>query len=173
MKPTRPNTPKQAKPPLSTARSPRWPLLAASLLALAVALGLGVTLTRKSPVQERADATAPAVAAPTVARSNPDLLAGRWLRTDGDYVIEIRRVRAHGKLEAAYFNPRPIHVARAESVREGDLLRVSLVLEDTGYPGCHYTLVHDPKQDRLKGTYFQAALGQEFDVEFVRMDARP
>ena len=33
-----------------------------------------------------------------------------------------------------------------------------------------YTLVYDPKQDQLRGIYYQAALGQSFDVYFVRME---
>ena len=37
------------------------------------------------------------------------------------------------------------------------------------YPGSTYKLMYDPKQDQLRGTYFQAALGQTFDVYFVRM----
>jgi hypothetical protein len=43
-----------------------------------------------------------------------DLLRGRWVRPDGGYVIEVRDAQAGGRLDAAYFNPRPINVSRAE-----------------------------------------------------------
>jgi len=36
-------------------------------------------------------------------------LMGLWQRTDGGYVIEIRRIDADGKIAAGYFNPRPIN----------------------------------------------------------------
>jgi hypothetical protein len=52
-------------------------------------------------------------------------LEGRWQRPDGGYVIEIRRVgEGATTMEAAYCNPRPIHVARGEASREGGTLKV-------------------------------------------------
>jgi len=41
-------------------------------------------------------------------------------------------------------------------------------LRDVNYPGSTYTLDFLPEQDRLIGAYFQAALQQTFEVEFVR-----
>ena len=45
---------------------------------------------------------------------------------DGGYVIEIRSIRARGKLDAAYLNPRPINVSQAtapfKEMRSGFLL---------------------------------------------------
>ncbi len=41
-------------------------------------------------------------------------------------------------------------------------------LRAPNYPGSTYTLVYDQEQDQLRGTYFQAALGQNFDVYLVR-----
>src|SRR5262245_32342925 len=32
-------------------------------------------------------------------------LHGRWLRPDGGYILDIRDVDAHGKIDAAYLNP--------------------------------------------------------------------
>jgi hypothetical protein len=32
-------------------------------------------------------------------------LVGRWQRTDGGYVIDIRRVEPDGAMEANYYNP--------------------------------------------------------------------
>ena len=45
----------------------------------------------------------------------PDLqsLVGRWARTDGNYQIAVRSIAEDGAADAAYFNPRPIHVAEA------------------------------------------------------------
>jgi hypothetical protein len=94
---------------------------------------------------------------------------GRWLRLDGGYVLEIRAVDAGGTIDAAYFNPQPINVARAEATRDGSTLKVFVELRAPNYPGSTYTLTYDPGRDQLGGTYFQAALQQWFDVAFVRM----
>ena len=96
-------------------------------------------------------------------------LKGRWLRPDGGYIIEIRDVDAAGTLTAAYLNPQPIKVAKAEASLTGGAIRVFLELRDVGYPGSTYTLTYDPAGDQLKGAYFQAALRQTFDVIFVRL----
>ena len=96
-------------------------------------------------------------------------LRGRWLRDTGGYIIEIRSVGAGGKLEAAYFNPRSIHVGRAQAVEQGGVVKVSVELRDVNYPGSTYTLNYDPKNDRLVGHYFQAVTGETFDVTFVRL----
>ena len=95
-------------------------------------------------------------------------LIGRWLRPDGGYVIEIRSISSAGKMEAAYLNPRPINVSRAEVSRKKGKLEVFVELRDTGYPGSTYTLTYNPQQDMLTGIYFQAKLGQTFEVIFVR-----
>jgi len=96
-------------------------------------------------------------------------LTGRWLRPDGGYVLEIRDVGPAGTLTAAYFNPQPIKVAKAEALQERGTIKVFLELRDVGYPGSMYTLTYDPASDQLKGAYFQAALRQSFDVAFVRL----
>jgi len=96
-------------------------------------------------------------------------LQGRWQRADGGYIIEIRGVDAAGTLTAAYLNPAPIHVAKAEASVLGDTLRVFIELRDTNYPGSTYQLSYDPASDRLKGVYFQATLRESYDVEFARM----
>jgi hypothetical protein len=118
---------------------------------------------------------APAIAdtvAPTAttasATSEFSKLVGRWLRPDGGYVIEVRGVEENGRMQAAYFNPNPIHVAKAEASREGTVTKVFLELRDVNYPGCTYALAYDPNREMLFGVYFQAALQQNFDVVFVR-----
>jgi hypothetical protein len=96
-------------------------------------------------------------------------LIGRWQRTDGGYVIEIKRVATDGTMQAAYFNPRPINVSRATASVFKDHLKVEIELRDTGYPGSSYTLLYDPDKDALLGFYYQAVQKQNFDVVFVRM----
>ena len=95
-------------------------------------------------------------------------LAGRWVRLDGGYVLDIRGVGADGRIDAVYLNPRPITVAKAEATRDGSSLKVFIELRAPGYPGSTYTLAYDPGTDQLEGVYYQAALQQRFDVQFVR-----
>ena len=117
-------------------------------------------------------AGAPASGTPTADKEgqvNPQRLVGRWLRPDGGYVLDIQSVKGDRKLEVAYLNPNPIHVSRAEMDEDGKQLRVFVELRDTGYPGCTYKLTYDPAKDQLAGTYFQAALNENFEVRFTRM----
>ena len=95
-------------------------------------------------------------------------LKGRWVRTDGGYAIEVRSVEADGRIQAAYYNPNPINVSRAEATRQGSAVLVFLELRAPGYPGSTYTLIHDTQSDELKGVYHQAARRQNFEVVFVR-----
>jgi hypothetical protein len=103
-------------------------------------------------------------------KARPDFVAlkGRWLRPDGGYILSVKNVDTGGKIDAAYYNPRPINVSKAQATQEGATLKVFIELRDAGYPGSTYTLIYDPKTDRLGGVYYQAAMGQRFDVMFVR-----
>ena len=103
------------------------------------------------------------------ALSSFEKLKGRWLRAEGSYIIEVRSVEASGKMNAAYFNPRPINVAKAEAMKAGENLGVFVELRDVNYPGSTYTLTYQPATDRLAGTYFHALSGQNMDVEFSRL----
>jgi hypothetical protein len=105
------------------------------------------------------------------AQAPPDfmVLNGRWARTDGGYVIEIKSVEAGGQMQAAYYNPNPINVSLAEATRQGAAVIVFIELRAPGYPGSTYTLIHDPKSDDLKGVYHHAGLQQNFEVVFVRV----
>ncbi|MCE9555762.1 MAG: hypothetical protein K8T91_20640 [Planctomycetes bacterium] len=96
-------------------------------------------------------------------------MKGRWQRSDGGYVLEIRSVNADGTLDAAYLNPRPINVAKAVASREGASLKVFIELRDKNYPGSTYQLVYEPQADQLSGVYFQAVERQQFEVAFARM----
>jgi hypothetical protein len=95
-------------------------------------------------------------------------LIGRWQRTDGGYVIEIRSIAPDGKIEAGYFNPRPINVEKAQASKDKEHIKVEMTLRDVGYPGSAYTLVYVSEKDALLGYYYHAGSGQYFDVLFVR-----
>jgi len=141
-------------------RHPAWVtgrrrLLIAVSLVLAVGILAAVLVLRSG--EQRSAGTEPGFAA----------LNGRWLRPDGGYVLEIRG--AGGAIEATYLNPRPITVARTEASRQGSTLSLFVELRAPGYPGSTYTLTYDPKRDELTGKYFQAAMGQTFEVLFQRM----
>ncbi len=97
-------------------------------------------------------------------------LVGRWLRPDGGYILEVKSVdSASGKMDVAYLNPRPIHVAQAEAKEAEGKLTVFVELQDVGYPGSTYRLTYLPPVDQMIGTYYQPAADQSFEVEFVRV----
>ena len=102
--------------------------------------------------------------------SKPDLnkLVGRWLRPDGGYILEIRSAAPDGKLDVGYYNPKSIHVARAEWVEKDGKLYVMAELQDVNYPGSTYGLEYIVGQDKLAGSYYQAVEKSTYDVEFVR-----
>jgi hypothetical protein len=95
-------------------------------------------------------------------------LLGRWLRSDGSYVIEIRSAASDGKMEVFYFNPNPVHVGHAEWQQKNNRFMVVVALSDVNYPGSTYTLEFLEGEDRMRGTYYQAVEKVSFDVEFVR-----
>ena len=95
-------------------------------------------------------------------------LVGRWQRTDGGYVIEIRAIAPDGIIEAAYFNPRPINVSQAQASMQKGYIKVEVELRDVGYPGSRYTLFYNQSKDRLIGFYYHAVSGQNFEVVFAR-----
>ncbi len=105
---------------------------------------------------------------PAPSGPSPSLLSGRWVRPDGGYILQISEPQPDQTLTAAYFNPQPINVSRAEWKHEGGYLGVFIELKAPNYPGSTYTLAYDEAQDRLIGIYYQAALQQQFDVEFQR-----
>ena len=96
-------------------------------------------------------------------------MKGQWLRPDGGYIIEIRSVEPSGKMDAAYSNPNPLHVEKAEASRDGGAVKVVIELRDVNYPGSTYNLAYDAQSDQLVGIYYQAVFRQQFEVVFVRM----
>lgn len=141
------------------------------LLTVGVFSGLAYLILHEKPTKAQ-PGTAPAVkesGARLEANTKFEPLKGRWVRPDGGYVVDIREVDASGKMVAAYFNPRPIKVSRAEAAMAGATIKVFIELRDINYPGATYNLTYDPGSDQLKGIYFQPLLQQSFEVFFVRM----
>ncbi|MCX7827134.1 MAG: hypothetical protein N2689_16515, partial [Verrucomicrobiae bacterium] len=136
----------------------RVPSCAATLTAVVCA-----TILLSCGQQAQSPPARPASSA-TVTKAAYQPLVGRWQRTDGDYMIEVRGIEASGRAEVAYFNPRPINVARAEASGEGGNMRLTIELRDAGYPGCIYKLAFDKAKDQLVGTYFQAAQNETYDI---------
>jgi len=137
---------------------------AVALCGLLVSCG---SKTEISPVPQ----TSQTNAVPSAAAVSPELakLVGKWERPDGGYIVEIKSVDGTGKLDVAYFNPNPINVSRAAAWREKGTSKLVIELRDANYPGCIYTLEHNPQSDQLFGQYFQAALQQTFEVVFSRV----
>ena len=102
-----------------------------------------------------------------------EVVKGRWVRPDGGYIIIIKGIDSIGRMDAAYFNPKPINVSKAEVTVQGRGLKVFVELSGAGYPGSTYTLTYEPRSDTLTGIYFQAVMQQQFDVIFQRMKVVP
>lgn len=96
------------------------------------------------------------------------LLNGEWVRPDGGYMIQVSNAKAEGPVDAAYFNPGPIHVAEANVSLWKGLEKLFVKLQDKGYPGSTYTLYYFEDKDALAGFYFQAHTGQTYEVVFMR-----
>jgi hypothetical protein len=149
-------------------------LLLLAVIAVAAAVFVLVKSPDTPPQRPPAAATdppPPATAPTTVGSAKaapPEALVGRWQRTDGDYALDIRRVRSDGQAEAAYFNPGPINVSRAEVKQDGSRLILFVELRDVDYPGSTYMLAYEPGQDALMGSYYQPASGNTYEVAFLR-----
>ncbi len=104
---------------------------------------------------------------------SPDMLAlqGRWIRTDAPYVIELRNAK-DGSFQAAYFNPKQIHVGKTEVAEMDGFLQIMIELQDVNYPGSTYVLRYNRAQDVLQGIYFHPASQQSYEVDFVRQVAQ-
>lgn len=108
-----------------------------------------------------------------LAQENEDLIQDRlaiqgvWTRVDAPYLLDFG-YGEDGLLQAAYFNPQPIHVGKTETAEDDSLLYVQVVLQDVNYQGSTYTLVYDRTQDALFGTYLHGGTGNLYEVQFVR-----
>ena len=103
------------------------------------------------------------------AKSDFEKLQGKWVRTDGGYVLEIKQVAGDGKIDAAYLNPNSINVSIAHVSPEAGKMNVFVELRDRGYPGNYYKLTYDASKDQLSGVYYHVGIGQQFDVFFERI----
>jgi len=95
-------------------------------------------------------------------------LIGRWVRPDGGYVLVINAVDDQGNLDAQYFNPNNINVAKAQANIEEEQIKIYVEMQDVGYPGSNYTLTYDKENGQLVGVYYHAVLKQNFDIYFER-----
>jgi hypothetical protein len=68
----------------------------------------------------------------------------------------------------AGIDAQPAHAQAVADAQGGTAIKVFLELRAGGYNGSTYTLTYDPKNDVLKGVYYQAVARQSFDVYFVR-----
>ena len=96
------------------------------------------------------------------------VIAGQWARIDGSYTLRVENVMSDGAAEVSYFNPGRIHVAESRVSTQDGRIKLFVKLQDKGYPGCTYTLFYYHEQDVLAGVYYQAAVGQTYEVIFVR-----
>jgi len=97
-----------------------------------------------------------------------EVLEGKWQRSDGPYTIEIIEILEEGKMNAAYFNPGPIHVGRSGWRVKDDVLEIFVELQDKNYPGSVYELKFDDETGQLEGKYFQAVSRQTYNVVFIK-----
>ncbi len=149
---------------------------AGCLIAALVTVSLATSCqkeTKDAPAPAKA-ATGTAPASAASAAKVPEAvqkLLGKWLRSDGGYVLELRSAELSGVMQAGYFNPKSINVSRAIWMQGGTGFQVVVELNDVGYPGATYVLSHDAQSDRLIGKYNQPAMQQSFDIEFMRQPA--
>jgi hypothetical protein len=138
-------------------------LILAIVGSLSVMLGCGSEPPSAPPSAGRGSAAHQATA------GDLERLIGRWQRPDGGYVLEIGRISGDGTVEAAYFNPSPIRISTASAETWHGTANLFVEFDDVNYRGSTYQLAYDPERDILHGTYYQAALGQTFEVVFVRL----
>ena len=121
------------------------------LIGLAAAILYGL-LNRSAPE--------PAATVPQT-KETPDFdrLIGSWVRPDGGYVIEISKIYPDGRVDAAYFNPRPIHVSRSTVSEKDGIIELFIELQGQGYPGSTYRLTYNPELDVMVGIYSPTGSG--------------
>ncbi|MGB0744606.1 MAG: hypothetical protein ACPGSB_08770 [Opitutales bacterium] len=91
--------------------------------------------------------------------------AGKWIRSDGQYRIEVEFTDKG--VTAKYFNPAAIRVESAVFEGEGETLALTIVLRDKGYPGSTYQLRYVPEHDIIAG-YYTIPDQQPTQVYFLR-----
>ena len=140
-------------------------------VAVVTVAALVTALFVKTPIKQETISSAPVV---TPAAAEPVLvefekLKGKWVRPDGGYVLEFKRLLPQNELDAAYYNPNPVHVGKARLYKERGFVKVFVELQDVNYPGSTYTLIYDKENDQLCGVYYQATQQQEYQIAFERL----
>jgi hypothetical protein len=97
-----------------------------------------------------------------------NFIIGEWVRSDGDYILDVQDIRPDNSVVARYLNPANINVSEALISEWNGLLKLFIKLKDKGYPGSTYTLYYYEQKDALVGFYYQAAIGKTFEVVFLR-----
>ena len=100
------------------------------------------------------------------------VIVGEWIRPDGGYIVHVRDVKSDGFVDVGYFNPNEINISEANVSMWNGLVKLFIKLQDEGYPGSTYTLYYYAEKDALAGFYYQAAIGQTFEVVFERKPSR-
>jgi uncharacterized protein (DUF2147 family) len=143
------------------------------MLMVAVFLLAALTAYMFWPSTETTPAENNIVSAPAASSVAPaadkEKLVGRWQRTDGGYIIELKNPTSEGLIETGYFNPNPINVGKSSWQNKDGRLLVMVELQDQNYPGSLYNLEYQPHVDKLTGTYFQAVERVSYKVEFSRL----
>ena len=111
---------------------------------------------------------APKGLAPVQLTSAFERIKGKWMRSDGGYVLEFKQLKANNELDVAYFNPNPIHVGKARMYEERGFTKVFVELQDVNYPGSRYTLILNADKNQLVGNYFQATQQVDYEVAFEK-----
>lgn len=93
---------------------------------------------------------------------------GKWIRSDGDYTLEINNLKTDSTLDVTYLNPEPINISETQWKTEEGHFYFFVKFDDEGYPGSYYSLGYISEEDKLYGFYFQALQQQQYDVVFDR-----
>lgn len=154
---------------LKSTAKPGWiaPILVLVVIAIAFAFWWWKSKENEGSAEQAKNRSANAVSA-AQHQVDPQKINGRWVRPDGGYVLEVKSDVGTDKIEALYFNPRPIHVAKSEMSLDGSNIKIFVELQDANYPGSTYDLTYKPESDQLSGVYYQAVLKQNYEVTFVR-----
>lgn len=91
---------------------------------------------------------------------------GHWVRPDGGYKLWVLAVNEDGTAKVEYYNPKPIRVAEAKLVEEAGQPTLNIKFAEGNYAGSTYAL--KLQDGKLAGIYFQAMMGQNFEVFFER-----
>ena len=105
-----------------------------------------------------------------ISAEQPDfkIIIGEWIRPDGGYIVRVRDINPDGSVDVGYFNPGKINIVEANVSLWKGFVKLFIKLQDKGYPGSTYTLYYYAKKDALAGFYYQAAIGQTYEVVFLR-----